>query len=64
MTGLDGAAVLMPAPYLFEASELNIIGGRFVYTYNTSWSDRDDWNSFAGRNGQLRHPPRAACATW
>lgn len=59
MTGLDGAAVLMPAPYLFEASELNIIGGRFVYTYNTSWSDRDDWNSFAGRNGQ---PAPSTCS--
>ena len=59
MTGLDGAAVLMPAPYLFEASELNIIGGRFVYTYNTSWSDRDDWNSFAGRNGQ---PAPSSCS--
>ena len=59
MTGLDGAAVLMPAPYLFEASELNIIGGRFVYTYNTSWSDRDDWNSFAERNGQ---PAPSTCS--
>ena len=59
MTGLDGAAVLMPAPYLFEASELNIIGGRFVYTYNTSWSDRDDWSSFAGRNGQ---PAPSTCS--
>ncbi len=52
MTALDGSAVNMPAPYLFEASELNIMNGRFVYTYNTSWSDRNDWNSFAKRNGQ------------
>ena len=49
----------MPAPYLFEASELNIIGGRFVYTYNTSWSGRDDWNSFEGRNGQ---PAPSSCS--
>lgn len=52
MIDLDGAAVNMPAPYLFEASELNIINGRFVYTYNTSWSDRNDWTSFEKRNGQ------------
>ena len=52
MTALDGAAVNMPAPYLFEASELNMMNGRYVYTYNTSWSDRNDWNSFAKRNGQ------------
>ena len=59
MTALDGAAVNMPAPYLFEASELNIIGGRFVYTYNTSWSDRNDWSKFAGRNGQ---PAPSSCS--
>ena len=47
MTGLDGSAVKLPAPYLFEASELNIMDGRFVYTYNTSWSDRNDWNKYA-----------------
>ena len=52
MIDLDGAAVNMPAPYLFEASELNIVNGRFVYTYNTSWSDRNDWTSFEKRNGQ------------
>lgn len=59
MTGLDGAAVNLPAPYLFEASELNIIGGRFVYTYNTSWSDRNDWSKFEKRNGQ---PAPSACS--
>ena len=31
MTSLDGSAVNMPAPYMFEASELNIMDGRFVY---------------------------------
>ncbi len=59
MTSLDGAAVNMPAPYLFEASELNIINGRYVYTYNTSWSDRNDWNSFEKRNGQ---PAPSSCS--
>ncbi|MBO4849474.1 MAG: family 43 glycosylhydrolase [Prevotella sp.] len=49
MTELDGKAVNLPAPYLFEASELNMMNGRYVYTYNTSWSDRNDWNSYAKR---------------
>lgn len=52
MLALDGSAVNLPAPYLFEASELNIIGGRFVYTYNTSWGDRPGWDTYAKRNGQ------------
>ena len=59
MTALDGAAVNLPAPYLFEASELNIMDGKFVYTYNTSWSDRNDWNSFEKRNGQ---PAPSSCS--
>ena len=59
MTALDGAAVKMPAPYLFEASELNMMNGRYVYTYNTSWSDRNDWNKFDGRNGQ---PAPSSCS--
>ena len=61
MTGLDGAAVNMPAPYLFEASELNIIGGRFVYTYNTSWGDRPNWNTYEKRNGQAAPSACSMC---
>ena len=52
MTALDGAAVNLPAPYLFEASEINMMNGRYVYTYNTSWSDRNQWSSYDKRNGQ------------
>ncbi|MBQ8923076.1 MAG: family 43 glycosylhydrolase [Oscillospiraceae bacterium] len=29
----------IPAPYLFEASELNYINGTYVYTYCSDWSD-------------------------
>lgn len=29
----------IPAPYFFEASELNYINGTFVYTYNSDWND-------------------------
>lgn len=59
MTAVDGKAVNMPAPYLFEASELNIMDGKFVYTYNTSWSDRKDWSKFTKRNGQ---PAPSTCS--
>ena len=61
MTALDGAAVNMPAPYLFEASELNIIGGRFVYTYNTSWGDRPNWSTYEKRNGQAAPSACSMC---
>ena len=61
MTALDGAAVNMPAPYLFEASELNIIGGRYVYTYNTSWSDRNDWSSYDKRGSNAAPSSCSMC---
>ena len=34
---------LLPAPYFYEASELNIIGDTFCYTYNTNWAARETW---------------------
>jgi arabinoxylan arabinofuranohydrolase len=33
----------IPAPYFFEASDLNFINGTWVYTYNTSWEERTEW---------------------
>ena len=59
MTAIDGRAVNLPAPYLFEASELNIMNGKFVYTYNTSWSDRNAWNSYSKRNNK---PAPSTCS--
>lgn len=59
MIALDGKAVNLPAPYLFEASELNMMDGRYVYTYNTSWSDRNDWNSYAKRGS---YPSPSSCS--
>ena len=59
MIALDGSAVNMPAPYLFEASELNMMNGRYVYTYNTSWSDRNDWSKFAKRGS---NPAPSSCS--
>ncbi len=35
--------VEIKAPYLMEASELNYINGKYVYTYCTSWEDRFRW---------------------
>ena len=61
MTAIDGAAVNLPAPYLFEASELNMMAGRYIYTYNTSWSDRNDWTGYAKRNGQAAPSACSMC---
>ena len=61
MTSIDGSAVNLPAPYLFEASELNMMNGRFVYTYNTSWSDRDDWTRYAKRGSNAAPSSCSMC---
>ena len=57
MTVVDGAAVKIPAPYHFEANELNVIGGKYVYTYCSNWASRDaaDWNSY-----KASHPTTAS----
>lgn len=44
MISIDSDFVKINAPYSFEASELNYIGGTFVYTYNSSWDSRDKWD--------------------
>ena len=47
MTALDGAAVKIPAPYHFEANELNMIGGKYVYTYCSNWNRNNaEWNAY------------------
>ncbi len=52
MTELDGKAVRLPAPYHFEANELNVIGGKYVYTYCSHWSRNDaDWNTYKKEKG-------------
>lgn len=43
MVSLASDFAEIPAPYFFEASELNIIGDTFLYTYNTNWAERTDW---------------------
>lgn len=39
MVSIDSEFAEIPAPYHFEASELNYINGTYVYTYNNDWSD-------------------------
>lgn len=53
MTALDGSAIVLPAPYHFEASELNVVNGKYVYTYCSNWSNRSDadWNTYKSQHG-------------
>jgi hypothetical protein len=44
MLSVDGDIRPIPAPYFFEASELNYIGGKWIYTYSTSWKSRTIWH--------------------
>ena len=46
MISLDSEIASIPAPYHFEANELNVMGGRLVYSYCTSWRERTDWSSY------------------
>ena len=47
MTEVDGAAVKIPAPYHFEANELNVIGGKYVYTYCSHWNrNQAEWDTY------------------
>lgn len=57
MTEVDGSAVKIPAPYHFEANELNVIGGKYVYTYCSNWAERTtaDWNTY-----RSEHPTSAS----
>lgn len=54
MIELDGAAVKIPAPYHFEASELNIMNNRFVYTYCTHFDIDNSWTSYEKRGDYPR----------
>ncbi len=53
MTGIDGEIVKIPAPYHFEANELNVIDGKYVYTYCSNWAQRQDseWNAYKAKKG-------------
>ncbi len=45
MISFDSEFAEIPAPYHFEASELNYINDTYVYTYNCDWSDHtEQWD--------------------
>ncbi len=43
MISVASDSVKMPAPFHFEANELNFIGDTCVYTYNIDWSQHEPW---------------------
>lgn len=53
MTAVDGSAAKIPAPYHFEANELNVIGGKYVYTYCSNWAERKsaEWDAYKSEHG-------------
>ena len=63
MTEVDGSAAIIPAPYHFEANELNVIGGKYVYTYCSNWASRSetaaDWNAYKAEHGISGSAPDA-----
>ena len=61
MTEVDGTAAVIPAPYHFEANELNVIGGKYVYTYCSNWAQRTDadWNAYKSEHGISGSAPNA-----
>ena len=53
MVSINGSAVEIPAPYHFEANELNMIGGKYVYIYCSNFVERmdADWNAYKAAHG-------------
>lgn len=45
MISVDSSVVKIPAPYHFEANELNYIDGKYILTYCSNWKERDEWPS-------------------
>ncbi|MCQ2146124.1 MAG: glycoside hydrolase family 43 protein [Bacteroidales bacterium] len=56
MISFDSPFCVIPAPYHFEANELNIIGDKLVYLYNLDWTDKENW----AESAQI--PPRCSMA--
>ena len=63
MISVNGLPTKIPAPYHFEANELNVINGKFVYTYCTNWSNRSEtaseWNAYKTAKGITGSAPDA-----
>lgn len=45
MISVDSSVVKIPAPYHFEANELNYINGKYILTYCSNWEERKEWPS-------------------
>jgi hypothetical protein len=43
MISLASEIIEIPAPYHFEANELNYINGTYIYTFNNNWEKRNKW---------------------
>ncbi|MBQ4346311.1 MAG: family 43 glycosylhydrolase [Oscillospiraceae bacterium] len=44
LLSFDSPFVSITAPYFFEAGELNVIDGRFFYSYSSDWQPRTAWD--------------------
>lgn len=52
MISLDGEIKPIPAPFHFEANELNYINGKYVFSYSGGWScNASVWSGYEGKNG-------------
>ena len=58
MISFDSDFTEVNCPYFFEASELNYIGGQYLYTFNTSWENRTEWDKSTGTTA----PPTCSMA--
>lgn len=60
MVSLSGSIKKIPAPFHFEANELNKVGDNYVFSYSTNWADHvNDWNNYSGRGS---YPTPTTCS--
>lgn len=45
LISLDSDFIPIEAPYFYEASELNYINHTYVYTFDSNWVERKNWDS-------------------
>lgn len=51
MISLDGEMKSIPAPFHFEANELNYINGKYVFSYCGKWTcSSEDWDKYEGKD--------------
>lgn len=52
MASLASAIIPIPAPFHFEANELNFVDGHWIFSYSGGWSPNSgEWNGYSGKNG-------------